>query len=214
MARTTLARSRLASPAATSGGNKGHVSSWCVATVDTDYEQFGPADVVANGCDVRTVLQNQSGDNFIADDMSAQASCTRTCSDLLSFNIHLAYSFPADNKVIKEAPNTAKSTGCHDQISASLTWFGVPLAWTETPCDGIMTPKGLGSANGVGAYWQSNCVAGECGVTNDNLGIEEIAQDNATANTNPDTTLYVYVVYDNYGATGNGFGQCKNSCPG
>ena len=194
-------------PDATSPGGHGHMSSWCIATL------YGAKkSAVSTGCDVRTVLQRQSGNNFIADDMSAQATCNQKCSDLISFNIHVDYLFPADNTVLKLQPQQPSGTGCSAK-DGSVTWFHLGLSWTETVCDGVMTPKGLHGATNVGAYWQSKCVPGQCGVVNNNLGIEEIDQDHAaTSSTNPGARLFVHIVYDNYGATGSAGGKCKDTC--
>lgn len=123
------------------GQAAGPVSSWCIATIFADGGDLQPVSVTANGCDVRTVLQEKSGDNFIADDMSAQVSCDANCSDLITFNVHVDYSFPADNNVVHLKPLSASSAGC-TPVSGSFSWFGIGFSWSETIRDGVITPEG------------------------------------------------------------------------
>jgi len=197
-------------PDITSSGGSGHMSAWCIATIFASPDP-SVISLTANGCDVRTVLQQQSGNNFIADDMSAQATCNQQCSDILSFNIHVDYTYTGDNTVNILTPNAKISTGCTPR-SVSFTYFGFGFSYADTACDGVMYPQGVGSATNVGAYWTSNCVAGQCSAgTNSQLALEEVAEDHATASTNPDTELYVYVVYDNSGVSISALGKCRDT---
>lgn len=209
MARTVLDRSHLATPAASSGGNHGHMSGWCIATLYGDSKN-----AISNGCDERTVLQNQSGNNYIAEDMTAQASCKGSCDGFLAFNIHLAYSFPADNTVVKEFPNSQQTTGCSPSPPVSISLYNLGFNWSEDTCTGVMNPQGLGGATGVGAYWSGSCGTITC-FGDAPLALEQIAEDHTTSSTNPDTTLYVYQQWTT-GLTGGGggsdSGKCKNSC--
>jgi hypothetical protein len=198
-------------PDITSSGGPGHMSAWCIATIFASPNNTNPISLTANGCDVRTVLQQQSGNNFIADDMSAQATCNQQCSDILSFNIHVDYTFTADNTVNILTPNSKIATGCTPR-SVSFSYYGFGFSYADTACDGAMYPQGVDDATNVGAYWTSNCVAGQCSAgTNSQLALEEVAEDHAKASTNPDTYLYVYIVYDNYGASFNAFAKCRDT---
>jgi hypothetical protein len=203
-----------ATPDITDSGGPGHQSSWCVAEIDTDQQTTTQPFVVADGCDVRTVLQVSSGDNYIADNMSAQAHCFQVCSALVHFNIHLAYTFTSDNQVVMIKPGQQQSTGCTPfwgGLTAANLWFGTGFSWSSTICHGTMNTQGQGGATGVGAYWDSSCDP-NCFNTNQDIAIEAVAQDHATASTNPDTTLYVYVVYENQNSVeGHSLSSCTNS---
>jgi hypothetical protein len=195
-------------PDATSPGGHGHISSWCI---DTLYGASKSA--VSTGCDVRTVLQEQSGNNYIADDMEGTASCaSRPCHGFLEFNIHVDYSFTADNTVVKMVPNSQQTTGCSPSPTVTFGWFNLSFSWSEETCNGTMTPQGIGTATNVGGYWVGSCGIITCDGDTP-LDIEEIAQDHATASTNPDTTLHVFQQWttNSFGSTGSDGGSCPDS---
>jgi hypothetical protein len=196
-----------ATPDATSGGGVGHISSWCL---DTLYGANMSA--VATGCDVRTVLQVATNNNYIADDMSGKAHCASgPCDGFLAFNIHVEYTFPSDNQIVKMEPNGYHQTDCSSD-TVGLTIAGLGFNYGETTCSGIMVPKGLGQASGVGGYWTGSCGNVTC-YGDTPVYVEEIAEDHATADTNPDTQLWLYQQWTTSadGSGGSDGTHCPNS---
>lgn len=196
-------------PADTSAPDGNFVTSWCINTLYGDAKS-----AISTGCDVRTKLQQATGNNYIADDMQGKAECQQndngSCTGFLAFNIHMDYSFPSDNKVVHLEPLNAYSDGCTEGPSVSFSWFGIGFNYQEETCDNTMNPEGLGSATNVGSYWYGSCGMFTCyGSTP--VGVEEVAQDHSTGHLNPDSVLYVNQEWNDYdNGTGDDYGTCPN----
>src|ERR1039457_765357 len=199
-----------ARPAGTSLNAPDITNSWCVNTLYGDH-----LSAVSTGCDVRRVLQNETGNNYIADDMQGMAKCVprplASCSGFLLFNIHMNYTFPSDNQVVHLEPLDAYSDGCSEGPSVSFEFpgFDVGLNYQEETCNNTMTPQGLGSATNVGGYWVGSCGTLSCHGSAP-VGIEEVLEDHSTGHVNPDSVL---VVNQEWVDQVHGIGANDTSCP-
>jgi hypothetical protein len=197
-----------ARPAATSAPAGNYITS---RRIDTLYGDALSA--VSTGCDVRTKLPEQTGNNYIADDMQAQAQCEQnmngSCTGFLAFNVHMDYTYPSDNQVVHMQPLNAYKDGCTAGPTANFTWFGVGFSYQEETCDNKLTPEGLSSATNVGAYWYGSCGTFTC-YGSAPVALEEILQDHSTAHINPDSVLYVNQEWNDYY---NGTGDDWTSYP-
>ena len=173
------------------------VTSWCVDTVYGNNKV-----IIGNACDVRYKLQEQTGNNYIADDMQGTDSSNPPvgiAAEKTSFNVHMDYTFSADNQVVHLQPVNPQTTGCSPGPTVSFTWFGVGLSWQQTTCGGTMQPKGLSQSINAGGYWT--------GGTQQPIAVEEILQDHSTTHINPDSTLYLFQTWASGGGDG---GHCGN----
>jgi hypothetical protein len=183
-------------PHITTEGGPGHQSVWCI-----DKLYGANMSAVAGACDTRTVLQQETGNNFIADEMVANDKCSGSCGALYGFNVHDNYTFAADNTVVKMIPNSPQNSDCSGFTSENFAIDNIiNFAYGEATCNDRMVPQGTGTNTGVGAYWSSS--SGDSHVY-----ITEIAVDNATSSTNPDTVMFVFQAWSG----GGDYTSCPDS---
>jgi hypothetical protein len=156
------------------------VDTTCIGT-----SGFGN-DVTFSGCDTRTALQQQSGNNFIVDDMESHTESTGSLTPITQFKTSTYYTYPNDNTVNHTLPSATVSSGC-SQKTYSISWKGVGISSSNNLCNGSLDPIGIGEPYG-GGLWTGN-------VTGSRISIEPIIQDHSIVGThvNPDSTFYIRV---------------------